>query len=174
MTTATDTRLHPLREYPADLLKFIAWPKPLDTYEAAVNLIISKKPVLGEPVVVPFYFTHADGSKTLELVFGIGSLDPEHPYIKCSITNDVLNEAVIKEIDPNTGEPVYVTLEVLLNQFMTKEQAAATIDNEITTALSNPTVINNIAEQVVNTTALNEKLDARLSWKPLSDLITTV
>ena len=174
MTSISNTHLHQLKDYPADLLKFIAWSKPLDSYEAAVNLIIDKKPVLGEPVVVPFKFKHTDGSETIELVFGIGSVDPKHPYINCSVNKDVLNDAVIKEIDPSTGEPVYITLEALLKQYITKNNAKVIIDNEVAKAFSDPAVINKIAQNVTNSSALDKKLDTRLSWRPLSELVDKI
>ena len=92
---ATNVRKPSHTEYPADLLKFNAWKNPVENFEEAVKIISLKKLVLGEPAVVPFKFTHSDGSVTLELVFGIGSGDVDRPFIKCSVTNDVINEAII-------------------------------------------------------------------------------
>ena len=70
---ATNVRKSSHTEYPADLLKFNAWKNPVENFEEAVKIISLKKLVLGEPAVVPFKFTHSDGSVTLELAFGIGS-----------------------------------------------------------------------------------------------------
>ena len=114
-------------ERPVDNLKFTAYKNILidgevngefkTAYEKAVQLIIDKKPVLGEPVVVPIKYKHTDGVETVELVFGIGSADPAHPYIACSVDNNIGDEIKISDSDSSTG---FVTL---------KEKLESIIDN---------------------------------------------
>lgn len=159
--------MHKHFEYPADLLKFAAWKKPEDSFEKAVELAKKKKPVLGEPVVVPFNYTHSDGTTSIEVVFAIGSLDPENPFIKCSITNDIVNEAVIVSYDTSTGDPEYTTLEDLLKTFITRAEAGEYIEGEVVNVISKEEVIGRIAENVTETEAFSRALDNRLSWKPI-------
>lgn len=157
-------------EYPADLLKFNAWKNPVDSFEEAVKIITSKKLVLGEPAVVPFKFTHADGSVTLELAFGIGSADVEKPFIKCSVTNDVINEAVIIGEDED-GNPVQTTLIEILNNFISRDEAQEIINQGIVEAVNNPDIISNISANVANSQEITNKIYEHLKWKPISDLL---
>jgi hypothetical protein len=176
-----DMHKHPYIEHPADLLKFISWNKLVNSYEEAVAKIVAKKPILGEPIVVPFKFWKGDvhedsvydastnqNGYTEELVFGIGSTDPDHPYIHCSISHDVLNNAVVVD---STGKQL--PLGELLNNYITRDDANAIIDARIKTTLSDNSVINEIANKVavVNEQVINDTIDERLRWKPLSDLL---
>ena len=149
------TQMHPqnasnLRKpgaaYPADLLKFNAWKNPVESFEDAVKIITSKKLVLGEPAVVPFKFTHNDGSVTLELAFGIGTVDVDRPYIKCSVTNDVVNEAIIVGEDEE-GNPVKTTLIDLLNKFITRDEAQEYVNEAIVKAVKDSEVISEISKK---------------------------
>lgn len=157
-------------EYPADLLKFNAWKNPVESFEEAVKIITSKKLVLGEPAVVPFKFTHVDGSVTLELAFGIGSADVEKPFIKCSVTNDVLNEAIIIGEDEE-GNPVQTTLIEILNNFISKDEVQEFINQGIVDAVNNPEIISQISSNVVNSQEISDKIYEHLRWKPISELL---
>lgn len=169
-------------EYPADLLKFIAWPNVVGSFEEAVNMIIDKKPVLGEPIIVPFEYQHLDGTKTVEVVLGIGSLDQNHPFIKCSVTNDILNEGLIQDVQRDEhGEPLYddegqplytyAKLETLLKEFIKKDDANQYISSVVNESLTDPDLLNTIAERLVDSGRLQAVINERLSWKPISDLL---
>ena len=173
---------HAPMEYPADLLKFIAWPHAVGSFEEAVNMIKDKKPVLGEPIIVPFKYTHSDGSETVECVLGIGSLDEDNPFIRCSITNDILNEGVIKDVardgDGNPaydeeGKPIYTytKLEDLIKDFIKRDDADRYISNTVNNMFADPDVINAIADSLVNSNKINTVINDRLSWKSISSLI---
>lgn len=183
--TNIDNHNHQMREHPADLLKFISWNKLAKDYDEAVQKIIEKKPVLGEPIVVPFKFYKTDvhdennqyseehpNGYTQELVYGIGSTDPEHPYIHCSISHDVLNYAVIAGTDDD-GQPVYTPLGKLLDNYITKDAAAAQINELIDKALSDDERISVIADKVAekNREFIETTVNDKLTWKPLSSLI---
>jgi hypothetical protein len=157
-------------EYPADLLKFNAWKNPVESFEEAVRIITSKKLVLGEPAVVPFKFTHVDGSVTLELAFGIGSADVEKPFIRCSVTNDVLNEAVIIGEDED-GNPVQTTLIEVLNDFISRDEAQEFINQGIVEAVKDPEVISQISVNVANSQEITDKIYEHLRWKHISELL---
>lgn len=157
-------------DYPADLLKFNAWKNPVENFEEAVRIIKEKKLVLGEPAVVPFKFTHADGSVTLELAFGIGSADVERPFIKCSITNDIINDAVIVGEDED-GTPTYDFLINILNNFISKDEAQEYVNIAVLNSINNETIIEQISENVANSTTIENKILNHLRWKPLSELL---
>lgn len=180
-----DIHNHPVKEHPADLLKFISWNKLADSYEDAVKKILDKKPILGEPIVVPFKFWKSDihndypydasvnpNGYTQELVFGIGSMDPNHPYIHCSISHDVLNYAVIAGTD-DEGNPKYTTLGELLDQFVTKDGLDAIVQQYVSDAMGGEEVINTVAEKVAEKNAeyIVNAINEKLTWKPLSGLI---
>jgi hypothetical protein len=161
------------QDYPADLLKFNAWTTPVEDFTTAVNILLQKKLVLGEPAVVPFNFTHADGTVTLELAFAIGSADINHPYIKCSITNDIINEAIIVAQDED-GNPVYKTLAEILNTYVTKNEAQDIINQGVITAVKNESIANELAEELAKTDVINNLIKDHLRWKPLSELIENI
>lgn len=161
------------QNYPADLLKFNAWATPVNNFETAVNIILQKKLVLGEPAVVPFKFMHSDGVETLELALGIGSADVNHPFIKSSITNDIINEAIIAGVDEN-GDPVYKTLAEILDEFITKDEAQQVINQGVLDAVRDETIINNIADAVSETGVLQEIINRELKWRPLSELVSRI
>lgn len=157
--TNTLPRIH--GQAPADLLKFIAYKKIAANFEEAVELILSKKLVLGEPIVVPFYYTHkqidpetGEPRVTLELVFGIGSADVDHPYIHCSFNNSISNEAIIVDDDGTTK-----TLKEILDTIITQEDVEQAVINAITSG----DIINAISENVVNSDVFNEQLDEKLT-----------
>ena len=158
-------------EYPADLLKFNAWKNPVESFEEAVRIITSKKLVLGEPAVVPFKFTHVDGSVTLELAFGIGSADVEKPFIRCSVTNDVINEAIIIGEDED-GNPIQTTLIEALNNFISKDEGQEFINKGIIDAVKNPEIISQISTNVANSKEINDRIYEHLRWKHISELLT--
>ena len=157
-------------EYPADLLKFNAWKNPVESFEEAVKIITSKKLVLGEPAVVPFKFTHADGSVTLELAFGIGSADVEKPFIRCSVTNDVINDAIIIGEDKD-GNPVQTTLIEVLNNFISRDEGQEFINKGIIDAVKNPEIISQISTNVANSKEINDRIYEHLRWKHISELL---
>lgn len=174
MANAPSKHTTKIGDYPADLLKFTARVKPCDNYEEAVKCIKEKKPVLGEPVVVPYKFTHEDGTTTIELAFGIGSLEVDRPYIKSSLNNEVLNDAVIKKIDPETGEPIYTTLEEILDDLVTENELEAKVDTKISEALKDPAIYDKIVNEVLESPKIDEKISERLRWRPLSELIDKI
>ena len=159
------------REYPADLLKFNAYIKPANSFEEACEIIKKKKLVLGEPAVVPFKYTNSDGTTSIELVFGIGSVESDRPFIKCSITNDILNDAVISGVDEN-GNPTYIKLIDILEDFISKEEADKLITEKVEETFKSGEVIDNVINEVLSSDKLNDninkKLDYRFTWKPLS------
>lgn len=160
MQSSTNTlpRIH--GQAPADLLKFIAYKKIAANFEEAVELILSKKLVLGEPIVVPFYYTHkqidpetGEPRKTLELVFGIGSADVDHPYIHCSFNNSISNDAIIIDDDGTRH-----TLKEILDTIITQGDVEQAVINAITSG----DIINSISENVINSDTFNIQLDQKL------------
>lgn len=168
-------------ERPVDNLKFTAYKNILidgevngefkTAYEKAVQLIIDKKPVLGEPVVVPIKYKHTDGVETVELVFGIGSADPAHPYIACSVDNNIGDEIKISDSDSSTG---FVTL---------KEKLESIIDNAtenvIDVIINDPNYLTLLVDAIMkNSTTVQEAISAQveehLRWKSLTELIPTI
>ena len=171
MQSSTNTlpRIH--GQAPADLLKFIAYKKIAKDFEEAVELILSKKLVLGEPIVVPFYYTHkkidastGEPMKTLELVFGIGSADVDHPYIHCSFNNSIANDEIIVEDDGTRH-----TLKEVLDTIISQEDVEAAILQ----AFQSEGVLDAVSQNVVNSPVFNTMLDNKLEaitdmlkWKP--------
>ena len=167
--TNTLPRIH--GQAPADLLKFIAYKKIANDFEEAVELILSKKLVLGEPIVVPFYYTHkqidpetGEPRKTLELVFGIGSADVDHPYIHCSFNNSIANDEIIVDDDGTRH-----TLKEVLDTIISQED----VDNAIIQAIDNAGIIEAISNNVINSPTFNIQLQEKinvvtdmLTWKP--------
>lgn len=154
----------------ADLLKFNAYMNVVDSFDKACEIIKKKKLVLGEPAVVPFKYVHDDGTITTELVFGIGSLDSNRPYIKCSISNDVLDDAVITRYDEN-GNPVKRKLKDVLDDFITKDEANKIIDDKVKETLSSDSLISEVSQSVVESKEFKEGLDERFRWKPISEVL---
>jgi hypothetical protein len=167
--TNTLPRVH--GQAPADLLKFIAYKKIAANFEEAVELILSKKLVLGEPIVVPFYYTHkqvdpetGEPRVTLELVFGIGSADVDHPYIHCSFNNSIANDEIIVDEDGTKH-----TLKEVLDTIITQED----VDEAIIQAIDNAGIIDAISTNVINSPTFNIQLQQKidvvtdmLTWKP--------
>lgn len=165
---------HP--ETPADLLKFISYKKIASSFDEAIDLILQKKLVLGEPIAVPFYYVHKnkfDAStgepiKTIELAFGIGSADPEHPYINCSINNSIANESVIQLEDGST-----VTLKEMFDSIITQE----TVEQAVLDALQSEGVVDDLADKITNsptfTSLVDDKMEVireMLSWKSFPEV----
>jgi len=165
---------HP--ETPADLLKFISYKKIAANFDEAIDLILSKKLVLGEPIAVPFYYTHktkideetGEYLKTIELAFGIGSADPDHPYINCSINNSIANESVIVLDDGST-----ITIREMFDKIITQE----TVDQAVIEALHSEGTIDDIAEQVINSETFENLVSDKmtevkelLTWKNFPEI----
>lgn len=165
---------HP--ETPADLLKFISYKKIASSFDEAIDLILEKKLVLGEPIAVPFYFVHKnkiDAStgeplKTIELAFGIGSADPEHPYINCSINNSIANESVIVLDDGST-----VTLKEMFDSIITQE----TVEQAVLDALESEGVVDELADKITESQVFTDLVDEKmkeiqnmLSWKKFPEI----
>ena len=109
----TEVKPHIRPEKPVDNLKFTAYKKIANSFEEAEKLIKQKAPVLGEPIVVPFYYPSSeDENKTIELAFGIGTPESDRPYIISSINNYIGDEIRISDDDSSTG---YVSLRDKLN-----------------------------------------------------------
>lgn len=171
--TNTLPRIH--GQAPADLLKFIAYRKIANNFEEAVELIINKKLVLGEPIVVPFYYTHkaidpetGEPRKTLELVFGIGSADVNHPYIHCSFNNSIANDEIIIDDDGTKH-----TLKEILDTIISQEDVEAAV----IAAINNENIIQTISTNVINSPTFEQQLQQRinavtdmLTWKPFSEI----
>lgn len=158
------------REFPADLLKFSAYTTIANSFEDACEIIKKKKLVLGEPAVVPFKYAHSDGTSSIELVFGIGSVEIENPYLKCSITNDILNEGIISGTDED-GNPTYKKLIDILDELISKEEADKLISDKVEEEIKKGDAIDKIITEVLNSDKLsdgiNNTLNERLSWKSL-------
>lgn len=155
-------------ERPVDNLKFAAYKKIADSYEAAVELIKKKKPVLGEPVVVPYYYTHdeIDASTgknivSVELALGIGCVDPDNPYITTNGDNIVI------EIN---GEQT--TLKEKLESI-----AEETTDSVLSTILHDDTYIASLTDNILEILnaqgsiqqMIDIKVESTMSWKNLKD-----
>lgn len=158
-----------LPEKPVDNLKFIAYKKIVDNYETAESLIKSKKPVLGEPIVVPFYYPSADDeNRTIELAFGIGGASVETPYIVSSINNYIGDEIRITDETSPTG---YISLRDKLNNLSDE-----VFDKVVNDVLNDPDFLNQLADLILSNSdkideAVQRKLDERFVWKPLSELL---
>lgn len=160
-------------ERPVDNLKFTAYKNVLEdnskktAYEQAVELIVAKHPVLGEPVVVPINYTHADGNQTLELVFGIGSADENHPYISCSVNNNIGDEIKVSDDDSSTG---FITLKEKL------ENIIETTANNVTEFILNDVdfkeqFIQSLMEGDTIQNTIQREVEKTLRWKSLTELI---
>ena len=61
-----------------NLNKYRAYKNVADNYDHALDLVRDKRPVLGEPVVVPYYSPDVDDlDKRINLLFAVGSLNGE-------------------------------------------------------------------------------------------------
>ena len=78
---------------PSDSLKFSSYKTAVNSFDEAVEIIKNKNLVLGEPAVVPYYVVE-DESRTIELVFGIGSIDRDNPFVFSSVEVDSLREKI--------------------------------------------------------------------------------
>ena len=70
-------------KFPANLLKFNAYIKVVDSLEAAINVIKMKRLAYGEPCVVTYKTSSSvDNSDEIikRVLFGIGSMNPDEPY----------------------------------------------------------------------------------------------
>ena len=66
-----------------NLNKYKAYKNIADNYDQALDLVRNKRPVLGEPVVVPYYSSDVDDSdKRINLLFVVGSLNGEFVIIE--------------------------------------------------------------------------------------------
>ena len=165
----TEVKPHIRPEKPVDNLKFTAYKKIANSFEDAERLIKEKGPVLGEPIVVPFYYPSLeDKNKTIELAFGIGTPDADRPYIVSSINNYIGDEIRISDDDSSTG---YISLRDKLNA-LSDDVFTEVIDNILTdkdflNRLS--TAILDNADKIEET--IERKIDEKFVWKSLSDLI---
>lgn len=157
-------------ERPVDNLKFAAYKKIADSYEAAVELIKKKKPVLGEPVVVPYYYTHdkidastGENVVSVELVLGIGCVDPEHPYITTNGDNIVINindeQITLKE-----------KLESIAEETTDSVLAAILHDDTYIVSLVNK-IMKILNEQGSIQQMIDDKVESTMIWKNLKDFI---
>ena len=61
-----------------NLNKYKAYKNIADNYNQALDLVREKRPVLGEPVVVPYYSPDVnDPDRRISILFAIGSLNGE-------------------------------------------------------------------------------------------------
>lgn len=61
-----------------NLNKYKAYKNIADNYDQALDLVRDKRPVLGEPVVVPYYSPDVDDpDKRISILFAVGSLNGE-------------------------------------------------------------------------------------------------
>jgi len=166
-------------ERPVDNLKFTAYKNIIEdkknlagdivktAYEQAVELIIAKHPVLGEPVVVPIRYRHSDGVETIELVFGIGSADEEHPYIACSVNNNIGDEIKISDKDSSTG---FVTLKEKFESVI-KNASDEVVDIILHDVDFKEEFIASLMEGPTIENAIETKVQETLRWKSLTSLL---
>lgn len=165
----TEVKPHIRPERPVDNLKFTAYKKIVDSFERAEELIKQKSPVLGEPIVVPFYYPSAEAEdKTIELAFGIGTPDVERPYIVSSINNYIGDEIRISDDDSSTG---YVSLRDKLNTI-----SDDVFDDVIETILTDEEFLNRLSDAILDNAdkieeTIERKINEKFVWKSLSDLI---
>ena len=61
-----------------NLKKYRAYKNVADDYDQALDLVREKRPVLGEPVVIPYYSPDVDDpDKRISILFAVGSLNGE-------------------------------------------------------------------------------------------------
>ena len=75
--------MQPNKIFPANLLKFNAYIKVVDSLEAAIDVIKKKRLAYGEPCVVTYKTsTSMESSNGISkrVLFGIGSMNPGEPY----------------------------------------------------------------------------------------------
>ena len=75
--------MQPNKTFPANLLKFNAYIKVVDSLEAAIDVIKKKRLAYGEPCVVTYRISpsaESSGRISKRVLFGIGSLDSSDPY----------------------------------------------------------------------------------------------
>ena len=75
--------MQPNKMFPANLLKFNAYIKVVDSLEAAIDVIKKKRLAYGEPCVVTYRTSPSAESSdgiSKRVLFGIGSMDPSDPY----------------------------------------------------------------------------------------------
>ncbi len=71
------------RMFPANLLKFNAYIKVVDSLEAAIDVIKKKRLAYGEPCVVTYKTSSSTENPVgtqKRVLFGVGSMDPDEPY----------------------------------------------------------------------------------------------
>lgn len=165
----TEVKPHIRPEKPVDNLKFTAYKKIANSFEKAKDLIEEKKPVLGEPIVVPFYYPSEEAEdKTIELAFGIGTLEVKRPYIVSSINNYIGDEIRISDDNSPTG---YVSLRDKLNTL-----SDDVFDEVINNILTDEDFLNKLSTAILdNADKIEETIDRKINekfvWKSLSDLI---
>lgn len=162
---ASSTNIPVKPERPVDNLKFTAYKKIVDSYEEACELIRKKKPVLGEPIVVPYYSDKEAG--TIQLLFGIGSADIDAPYMRSSENNFIGDDILITDGDE------LIPLKEKLNN-ITEDAVEEVLDR----IKEDEEIINELAEAIIRDShildnVVDEKLNQKLSWKSLSDLINS-
>lgn len=75
--------MQPNKMFPANLLKFNAYIKVVDSLEAAIDVIKKKRLAYGEPCVVTYRTSpsaESSGRISKRVLFGIGSMDSSDPY----------------------------------------------------------------------------------------------
>lgn len=165
----TEVKPHIRPEKPVDNLKFTAYKKIANSFEQAKDLIEEKKPVLGEPIVVPFYYPSVEAEdKTIELAFGIGTPEVKRPYIVSSINNYIGDEIRISDPDSPTG---YVSLRDKLNTL-----SDDVFDEVIDNILTNEDFLNKLSTAILDNAdkieeTIERKINEKFVWKSLSDLI---
>lgn len=165
----TEVKPHIRPEKPVDNLKFTAYKKIANSFEQAKDLIEEKKPVLGEPIVVPFYYPSVEAEdKTIELAFGIGTPEVKRPYIVSSINNYIGDEIRISDDNSPTG---YVSLRDKLNTL-----SDDVFDEVINNILTDEDFLNKLSTAILDNAdkieeTIERKIDEKFVWKSLSDLI---
>ena len=159
----TEVKPHIRPEKPVDNLKFTAYKKIANSFEQAKDLIEEKKPVLGEPIVVPFYYPSVEAEdKTIELAFGIGTPEVKRPYIVSSINNYIADD------NSPTG---YVSLRDKLNTI-----SDDVFDEVLDNILTDEDFLNKLSTAILDNAdkieeTIERKIDEKFVWKSLSDLI---
>ena len=142
-------------ERPVDNLKFTAYKKIVDSYEEACELIRKKKPVLGEPIVVPYYSDKEAG--TIQLLFGIGSADIEAPYMRSS-ENNFIGDDILITASPSLLKSSVIML--LQENVFTPEEFMDELSSAYGLSI-NPTEVEYLLGLPAGTLAINNIIDLK-------------
>jgi methyl-accepting chemotaxis protein len=95
-----------IKKFPASLLKFDAYIKVVDSIDEAIKVMKKKRLAYGEPSVVSYKVQDpkAPSGFSVQLLFGIGTMDPDEPYFFGIYTDSDGNVTNISELMPKIDE----------------------------------------------------------------------